>query len=146
MISLDRAMGMIAAQMAQMKLGAFRFSIHTSTYQELSRSTDYTWAAQERFGQHDALQFTGPAEDSITFNGVIFPEFRGGFQQIEMMRDLASTGYPQMLVSGFGKVFGLWVIESITEGQSIFAAAGAPRRQEFTIKIRKYSDELKIPN
>lgn len=125
-----------------MRLGSFSFSINTAAYQDLKRATEYKWAAQERFGQLDALQFTGPGEDSITLEGVILPAYRGGTGQVESLRALAATGQPQMLISGLGAMHGRWVIESVGEGQGVFAAAGIPRRQEFTLKLRKFDDGL----
>ena len=71
---------------------------------------------------------------------MVYPEFKGGTGQIDDLRALAATGQPQLLVSGTGKILGYWVIGSITEGQTKFAAFGVPRRQEFTINMRKYSD------
>ena len=43
-------------------------------------------------------------------------------------------------MSGTGRILGYWIINSITEGQTRFAAFGVPRRQEFTVNMRKYSD------
>lgn len=122
-----------------MALGPYKFSITTAAFQELSRSSEYRWAGQERFGQHAALQFTGPGGDTITLSGVIFPEHLGGAGQVDAMRALAAQGQPQVLIDGMGNIMGEWVIESIQEQGSVFAAAGIPRRQAFTLAIRRYS-------
>ena len=123
-----------------MQLGSYQFSVNTAAYQELARSTEQRWAAIPRFGQLDALQDLGPGEDIITLRGVIFTEYRGGTEQPATMRDLMATGSPQLLVDGFGNVHGMWVVQRVEERQSVFGAAGAPRRQEFDITLRKYSD------
>lgn len=123
-----------------MQLGSFQFSINTAAYQDLKRATAYNWAAQQRFGQRDALQFTGPGEDTITLSGAVFPCFRGGTGQVDSLRSLAALGIPHMLVSGKGDLMGRWVIERVDEGQGVFAAFGVPIKQEFTIQIRKYDD------
>lgn len=127
-----------------LRLGSFSFSINTAAYSELKRASEYKWAAQERFGQQDALQFTGPGQDSITLNGVVLTAFRGGTGQVQILRAVAAQGRPQMLISGLGDILGMWVIESVEEGQGVFAAAGIPRRQEFSVKLRKYSDGIAI--
>lgn len=137
-------MGHIIGSFVMMRLGSFKFAISTAAYQEFMRRTEYKWAAQELFMQHDDLQFTGPGGDVISLSGVIFPEFRGGTGQVAALRSLAAQGRPQLLVSGLGDVMGHWVIESIEEGQTVFAAAGVPRRQEFTVHIRKYGDGFAI--
>lgn len=121
-----------------MQLGFFQFSLDNAAYQRLSRSTEYRWAGQPRLGTNDALQFTGLGADTIEFEGVIYPHFRGGLKQLDKMRNQASIGVPLSLVSGLGKVLGLWVVEAISEGQEVFAAQGVPHRQDFTMRITRY--------
>lgn len=127
-----------------MRLGGFSFGINTAAYKDLKRVTEFKWAAQERFGQMDALQYTGPGQDSITLDGVVLTAYRGGTGQVERLRALGAQGRPQMLISGLGDILGMWVIESVGEGQGVFAAAGIPRRQEFSVKLRKYGNGLAI--
>lgn len=126
-----------------MQLGSFQFAVSTAAYQELMRSTEHRWPAQERFGQLPALQYTGPGADTITLAGVVYPEFRGGTGQIERLRALADRGEPQLLVDGLGNVHGRWVVERIEERQTVFAARGVPRRQDFTLTLRKYDAGLR---
>lgn len=123
-----------------MTLGGFQFGISTAAYQELSRTTEYRWPAQERFMQNPALQFVGPGGDTINLPGVIYPHFSGGTGQLDAMRALAAKGTPQTLIDGSGRVMGEWVIERVEEKQTVFAFAGAPRKQEFTLGLRKFSD------
>lgn len=123
-----------------MKLGPYTFSISTAAYQELTRSTEYRWGAQERIGQREALQFVGPGKDTIDLTGVVYPKYRGGFGQLNEMRASAAAGQPLMMVAGTGRLMGRWCIEGITENQSIFLGAGRPRKQTFTLKLRKYGD------
>lgn len=123
-----------------MSLGTFQFGIATAAYQELSRSTEWRWPAQERFMQGQALQFVGPGGDTITLPGVIYPEYRGGFGQLDQMRASANKGQPLALIDGAGVMMGRWVIERLEERQSVFAAAGKPRKQEFTLGLRKFDE------
>lgn len=124
-----------------MQLGSFQFGLATAAYQEFTRSTAYTWAALARFGKDDALQSTGPGADTITLPGVVFPEFRGGTGQVDAMRALAAAAEPQALIDGRGRMLGQWVIEGIDERGSIFAQRGIARRQEFTLRLRRYPDD-----
>ncbi|WP_299298127.1 phage tail protein [uncultured Tateyamaria sp.] len=126
-----------------MQLGFFQFSIDDAAYQRLNRSTEYRWARQARIGTNDALQFTGLGPDTIELEGVIYPHFRGGLKQVDKMRTQASLGLPLPLVSGIGKVLGLWVVEAISEGQEIMAAQGVPYKQEFTMRMAKYDGGLR---
>lgn len=81
----------------------------------------------------------GIGEETITLAGIIYPEYRGGFQQVEQMRSMAGRGHPLLLVDGLGKLWGKWVIEAIDEKQSLFAAFGAPRKQEFNLQLRRFN-------
>ncbi|WP_306168638.1 phage tail protein [Halomonas sp. MMSF_3323] len=130
-----------------MRLGPYVFSVSTAAYQALNRTTEYRWGAQERIGQREALQFVGPGKDVISLPGVIYPKYRGGFGQLNEMRSLAATGQPLLMVAGTGRLLGRWCIESITETQSVFLGAGLPRKQAFTLKLRKYDDgaSLQLP-
>lgn len=123
-----------------MQLGSFQFGLSTAAYQSLERSTEYRWPSQETFGALPVSQATGPGEDTITLQGVILPEFRGGFGQLDTMRDLAGTLQPLLLVSGEGRVMGRWCITKVQERQGVFAAYGLPRRQEFTINLKRFDD------
>lgn len=124
-----------------MALGDYRFSIDTSAYQALQRSTAYRWPAQERLGRSPALQFLGPGEDRITLAGTIFPHFRGGIGQLDRIREEAARGAPLLLVDGRGNVHGRFVIERVGETQSIFFADGTPRRIEFQIELSRYGED-----
>lgn len=123
-----------------LRLGPYAFGLRTAAYQGLNRQTDYRWPSQDVFDGVPELQFTGPGADVITLEGVIFPEYWGGVGQIDALRALAEQGKPHDLVSGRGDVMGQWVITSVSERQSTFAAAGTPLRQEFTLQLARYSD------
>lgn len=123
-----------------MRLGGFKFGVYTAAYQSLDRTTEYKWGEQPLFRNYDDLQFLGPGTETIALQGVVFPEYKGGDGQIDVLRWLGEQGRPHLLISGFGKILGSWVVLSVTEGQTIFAAAGAPRRQEFTVTLRRYDN------
>ncbi|MGT3569114.1 phage tail protein, partial [Klebsiella pneumoniae] len=103
-----------------MGLGPFRFSLDTAAYQNLERNDEYRWESQERIGRHPALQFIGEGHSTVNIDGVIYPHFRGGFNQIESMRAIAKLGRPLFLVSGSGRIFGMFAITVVDENQSFF--------------------------
>lgn len=129
-----------------MQLGAYQFSINTAAYQELKRSNAYSWAAQERFGKPEALQYTGPGSETLSLDGVIFPGFKAGRGQLEAMRREAAKGEPLQLVDGLGHIHGQWVVERIDETQSRFAQKGVPLRQTFSLQLRKYDNGPSVSN
>lgn len=124
-----------------MALGTFRFAFNTAAYQSLERTDNYPWVEQGRLGRKPAMQLPSDGASEITLNGIIFPDWRGGQGQIEAMRNAASRRQPLMLVSGSGRVFGLYVILSIKETQSYFKQHGAPRKQEFSISLKEYGPD-----
>src|SRR6185437_2050497 len=121
-------------------LGGFKFSLNTAVFQEMRRLTSWRWPAQERMGLLDALQNTGPGEDTITLPGVIYPDFKGGSGQLDDLRAIGAGKKPVRLIAAGGRILGLWVIQSVEEVGSNFKADGTPRKQEFTVTIKKYSD------
>ena len=128
-----------------MQLGAFQFGVNTAAYQGLSRSDEWRWPDQERFGQAPALQHTGPGATTITLDGILYPEWRGGLGRLDAMRAEAGKGRPLVLVDGRGQALGMWVIERVDESQSIFAAGGVARRVEFTLQLKRFSARVAGP-
>lgn len=126
-----------------MRLGTYRFALDSAAYQELTRQSEYRWARQERIGRNDALQYTGPGAETMEMRGVIYPHFRGGLGQLDSMRATAGLGLPMLLVDGRGRILGLWCIEAVSEQQAIFAARGAPLKQEFDMRITRYDGGLR---
>jgi phage protein U len=122
-------------------LGPYRFSLNTSAYQSLKRSSEYRWPSTPRIGKEPLLQAIGPGCDHIDLDGVIYPHFRGGLGQINAMRDSAQRQEPLMLINGQGNVLGRFVITQIEESQNTFLADGAPRKIEFRLSLERYGEE-----
>jgi phage protein U len=125
-----------------MMWGKYAFGINNAAFQELQRQSEWNWPGLELYGQEPKLQFTGKASETITLPGVIYPEWRGGTGQIEEMRAIADTGEPQVLIDGRGNILGLYVATNIHETQSDFGGFGIPRKQVFSISLKKFPDPL----
>lgn len=126
-----------------MAIGPFRFSMSTAAYQRLTRTSEWRWPAQNVIGGKPVKQFVGPGEDRIEIQGAIYPAFRRqrqGLAQLAYMREAAAMGEPHLMVDGTGRVWGLFVIESVTEDQAVFFADGAPRKIEFSMSLSAYGD------
>lgn len=124
--------------MPMLLFGDFMFSLNSAAPQEINRSTSYNWPAQERVGQLAALQFTGPGEDTFELPGVIYPSYRGGLAQMDMLRIQAAKGLPQYLVDGQGNVYGRYVLERVEERRSTFSPLGIPLKIEFALYLKKF--------
>lgn len=125
-------------------LGGFKFSLNTAVFQTLQQSNEYGWAAQDRVGQMDALQYTGPGKTTLTLPGVIHYPFRGTGNELSQLRSMAAQGEPQRLLTGKGGNLGLWVIEKIDTTASGFTADAEVQRHEFTLSLRKHSDGTNV--
>jgi len=122
-------------------LGDYRFSVSTAAYQQLRRSSEYRWQAQERVGRSPAQQFSGAGGDEITVTGVIYTHYQGGLDQLDAMRSEAALGKPLLLIDGVGWVHDLWIIKRIEETKSVFFSDGTPRKIEFTMSIAFYGED-----
>ncbi|MFP7634504.1 phage tail protein [Pseudomonas veronii] len=124
-----------------MALGMFVFSLRTAAYQELQRQTDWRHASNNRIGAAPARQFVGRGEDAITLPGILFPELAGTALSLDSLRLMANTGKAWPMVEGSGRIYGLWVIESMSETKTIFFSDGTPRRIEFTLSLKRTDDD-----
>ncbi|TKK40464.1 oxidoreductase [Pseudomonas fluorescens] len=124
-----------------MALGMFVFSLKTAAYQELQRQTDWRHASNSRVGAAPARQFVGRGEDAITLPGIILPELAGSALSLDALRLMANTGKAWPMVEGSGRIYGLWVIESLSENKTIFFSDGTPRRIEFTLTLKRTDDD-----
>jgi phage protein U len=131
----------LGLSVVMMALGAFRFGVNRANYQSFTRSASWRWEAQDRLGRNPALQFLGPGTDEIALQGVIYPHFKGGLRQVELMRLVANAGQPLILVDGLGWVWDRWVITSVEETKTLFLADGAPRKIEFSVGLKAYGSD-----
>lgn len=124
-----------------MALGSFRFGMSNGSYQNFARTAGYRWEKVNRIGRAPALQYGGPDTQDVTIEGVIYPHFRGGLRQMDLMRTQAETGFPMMMVDGLGWVWKQWVITRVEERKSVFLRDGAPRKIEFSITLQSYGKD-----
>jgi phage protein U len=126
------------------RLGAFQFGLDTAAFRELQRASTYRWQAKDRIGRKPAQQNTGQGADTITLSGVIFPHWRGGIGQMELLRSQAAAGTPLPLIYAFetvGQYCGRWCVTGIEETRSIFFEDGTPRRIEFRLTLVEYGED-----
>lgn len=124
-----------------MCLGQFVFSLSTLAYQDFQRQTQWRHPSNSRVGARPARQFAGPGDDTITLQGLLVPELTGSQDSLDQLRAMAATGSAWPLVEGTGRIYGLYAIEAINEGKTLFFQDGAARRTEITINLVRVDDD-----
>lgn len=124
-----------------MCLGQFVFSLSTLAYQDFQRQTQWRHPSNSRVGARPARQYAGPGDDNITLQGLLAPELTGSVDSLDKLREMADTGAAWPLVEGTGRVYGLYAIEQLSEGKTLFFQDGASRRIEFTINLTRVDDD-----
>lgn len=123
-----------------LSLGEVQFSLNTAALQQVSRNTEASWAQVPRIGQLDALQYTGPGNDTWTIPCDLYPDWKGSANVIEALRMMARSGGVYFLMAANGDVIGLFVVRSVTEEQSLFKSGGAARKYAFTLTLQRYAE------
>ncbi len=121
-----------------MALGPFGFHALRLGYSGLMRDLGTRWAEIQTVGGLNRLQWTGGDGDAITIDGVVFPEAFGGLAALEGIRAAALSGQVLPLVTLAGNVYGMQVIEGVSEDQSYHTRFGLPRKDEYRIYLRRY--------
>ncbi|MBZ5876000.1 phage tail protein [Chromohalobacter israelensis] len=124
-----------------MTLGMFVFGLSTAAYQELQRQTDWRQQSQSRVGRRAARQFLGPGADTITLTGTLLPQFTGGQQSLDDLRDMGDQGDAWPLIEGTGVYYGTYVIASLSERKSEFMRDGAAQKIEFDLKLERLDED-----
>jgi phage protein U len=124
------------------KAQPYYFNLDTAAFDELSRSSEFRWASQERLSRRPAQQAVGIGEEKITLKGTIYPGFKGGLKQLDTLRSIGAQLKPLTLTTGYGDVMGTWCLKNITEEQGALMHGGIPRKQGFTLEFVRYGDDM----
>lgn len=118
-------------------LGMFVFMRQTLPYQTLQRDAEYRWPSNSRVGKRDAFQFLGVGEEKITLAGVLYPELTGGRMTMTTIRLMAEEGRAWPLLDGTGMIYGMYVINSVSDTGSVFFSDGTARKIDFTLTLTR---------
>ncbi|HGE8473276.1 TPA: phage tail protein [Serratia marcescens] len=126
-----------------MVYGMFVFMLQSAPYQSLARTSSFRHVNNERIGRSASWQYIGAGEDAITLSGALYPEVTGGDVSLEVLRTMAYTARPWPLIEGTGVIYGMFVIDSITETRTEFFADGKAKKIEFTLSLKKVSEDVR---
>lgn len=127
-----------------MSLGFYQFEALGFSFTGRQRELDTTWVSVPVAGGFDRLQWTGGTGKSETIDGVIFDQF-GGQQSLEGIKQAATDGTPMPLISLAGapnNVFGLWVVERVSEAHEFITPEGRPLKNTYTISLKGYEGDF----
>ncbi|KOO72258.1 phage tail protein [Stenotrophomonas maltophilia] len=123
-----------------MTWGTFVFSLSTAAYSELQRQMTWRHASSERVGARAARQYVGPGDDTISLQGTIAGELVSDLQVLDKLRELGDQGRPQALVEGTGRVYGAYLLTSLSETRRELFNDGTPRLIDFQMQLERYDD------
>ena len=125
-----------------MMLGGFAFEARDRLgYEGVQRKVQTPWAEIKVAQTMDQQQWTGPTSEEVTIRGVLFPQEYGGQASLDGIIAAAQAGTPMMLVSGDdyeGVIHGMFTVQGIDEDRSYHNAAGAPRKNSYSITLKRY--------
>ncbi|MCH9300021.1 phage tail protein [Pantoea allii] len=125
-----------------MTLGLFVFMLETVPYQELQLQRSWRFPSNNRVGLRPSLQFAGPDTDTLTLSGILLPELTGGRLSLYALEQIAELGRAWPLIEGGGTIYGMFVIESLSQTKAEFFSNGVCRRIEFTLTLKRVDESL----
>ena len=126
-----------------MVYGMFVFELKTIPYQQLQQSKTWRHVKNERINRSAKWQYIGAGDDQITLSGVLYPEVTGGKTSLAVLDTQAYTGRPWPLISGTGRIYGMYSITQIQSTDTEFDKYGEPKKTEFTITFQREDEDLR---
>ncbi len=130
----------------QLILGRYLFCVPTATYQSMTRRWAWRWAAVERAGRKQAIQYVGRSAETIDIKGMLFPHLHGGWTQLAQMKKQADRFEPLVLVTALGEVLGDFVITDLEESGSRHVWGPLAGKIDFNMKLVEYSPDQPVPS
>lgn len=121
----------------KMILGSFVFDLTSALPDQIQVNRKQTISTHKMLGQRDKLQHLGPAIADMTLSGKIFPNKIGHSSSIDLLDQLADTGEYHWLACLHGKIWGKWMIESVSDTRSSLDVRGNGRQIDFNVKLKR---------
>lgn len=108
--------------------GMFVFTLRTAPYQQLRHSQAWRHVKNDRVNQSAAWQYIGPGDDTITLDGVLYPEITGGRWSLSALEAIGFAGRPWPLIEGDGQIYGMYLMTQLERGKTEFDRYGNPKK------------------
>ena len=118
----------------------YYFNLDTAASEELSRTTDFRWASQERLTRRPAQQASGKGEERIKLKGSIYPGFKGGLEPLDTLHNIGAQLQPLGLSTGYGHLNG--TVEAMLDANQGLADEVQPFRAGVMIVL----SDLVVPS
>jgi len=116
--------------------------LRTVPYQELQYQRSWRHAVNNRVSRRPSTQFLGPDNESLTLSGVLLPEVTGGRLSLLALEQMAELGKAWPLIEGSGTIYGMFVIENLSQTKTEFFESGMSRRIEFSLTLKRVDESL----
>lgn len=126
-----------------MILGMFPFALQTTPYQTSNQSNTWRHVKNDRVGKSPRYQYIGPDEEPITLSGTLYPEISGGDVSLITLETMAYSGRAWPLIEGTGRIYGMYVIDGLTQNRTEFFQDGKARKIDFTLSLKKVSEDIR---
>ncbi|MEJ4043903.1 phage tail protein [Erwinia sp. SLM-02] len=126
-----------------MVYGMFVFTLRTVPYQALQHSQAWRHVKNDRVNASAGWQYIGPGDDTVTLQGVLYPEITGGNLSLAALNSIGFAGRPWPLIEGTGRIYGMYVMTALERGKSEFDRYGNPKKIEFTLSLSRVDADFR---
>ncbi|MBM7341688.1 phage tail protein [Pantoea coffeiphila] len=126
-----------------MVYGMFVFTLRTVPYQSLQHSQSWRHVKNDRVNASAGWQYIGPGDDTVTLEGVLYPEITGGNLSLAALNSIGFSGRPWPLIDGVGLIYGMYVMTALERGKSEFDRYGNPKKIEFTLSLSRVDADFR---
>jgi len=126
-----------------MILGMFPFALQTTPYQTANQANTWRHVKNDRVGKSPRYQYIGPDEEPITLSGTLYPEISGGDVSLITLETMAYTGRAWPLIEGTGRIYGMYVIDGLTQNRAEFFSDGKARKIDFMLSLKRVSEDIR---
>ena len=123
---------MILYQIGGLSFEPFKFDLV-----DHERETGGDFAAKDVVGAQRPREPVGEADETITFNALMFPFHFGGGDALAILESMRVSQAPQPVQSGSGMYLGFYVIEKVRTRHTEISRIGTGKKIECTVTITK---------
>lgn len=118
-------------------IGPLRVQIAPFNVHGIDESGATDFAVKDIVGAEPRLEFVGEGSNELSLTGRLFPLDLDGLDELELLRQMRTSGKPQYVMRGDGKPFGWYAITSVSLKSSYLDAQGVGKLIEVSISLRR---------